>query len=75
MGKVISFPDRTPKSFDPEDWDEVLKAGGYWYTGKTLSWWVPVRDTSAREALIARTMKQHNLSRREAIEMLDQAGM
>jgi hypothetical protein len=74
MGKVIPFADQTPKSFNPEDWDEVLKAGGYWYTGKTLSWWVPVRDTDAREALIKRSMKQHGLTRREAIEALQEAG-
>lgn len=76
MGKEISFrrPDQTPRSFAPEDWDEALKRGGYWYPGQTQDYWCPVRDTDAREALIKRTMEQHGLTRREAIEALQEAG-
>jgi hypothetical protein len=67
-------PDETPRSFRPEDWVEAIANGGYW-CALGDGWWVPVRDTDAREALIERTMEQHGLSRREAVEMLDAAGM
>ena len=65
-------PDETPRSFAPEDWTEAIANGGYWCAlGEGC--WVPVRDTPQREALIARTMEQHDLTRREAIEALQEA--
>jgi hypothetical protein len=65
-------PDETPASFAPEDWNEAIANGGYW--SELLGYFVPVRDTDKREALIKRAMDQHQLTRRQAIEALNEAG-